>query len=141
MKSGNLVLAVLVLLALSGCDASPRFDVCKYRGGSSAEKFCAVSYVYLMAHPEEFDGRDVEFMAWVRVAGDVTLLFPTREAMDDGESVSSMVIYGEAFVSKVRQMAPVARVRVRGKFFLAEGKVHPLDIERLGVIRDAVILP
>ena len=136
-----MVLAGLVLLSLSGCEAPPRFDICKYRGNSSSEHFCAVSYVYLMAHPEQFEGRDVEFRAWVRVASDATLFFPTKEAMDDGESVSSVVVYGEAMAPDLLQRARVARVLVRGRFYLSEGTVHPLDAERLGVIQNAVILP
>lgn len=141
MKMVGLVLAGLVLLSLSGCEAPPRFDICKYRGNSSSENFCVVSYVYLMAHPEQFEGRDVEFRAWARVASDATLFFPTREAMDDGESVSSMVAYGEAVASDLIEREGVARVLVRGRFYLSEGKVHPLDAERLGVIQNAVILP
>lgn len=141
MKSGGLVLAVLVLLALSGCQAPPRFDICKYRGNSNSENSCVVSYVYLMAHPEQFEGRDVEFRAWARVASDATLLFPTKEAMDDGESVSSMVVHGEAMAPDLLQRARVARVLVRGRFHLSDGKEHPLDAERLGVIQNAVILP
>lgn len=136
----GLVLAVLVLLSLSGCEAPPRFDICKYRGNSSSEHFCAVSYVYLMAHPEQFEGRDVEFRAWARVASDATLFFSTREAMEDGESVSSVVVYGEAMAPDLLQRARVARVLVRGRFYLSEGEVHPLDAERLGVIQNAVIL-
>jgi hypothetical protein len=30
---------------------------------------------------------------------------------------------------------------VKGKFYLAEGKVDPLDVERLGVLRNAEVLP
>jgi len=141
MKSGGLVLAVLVLLALSGCEAPPRFDICKYRGNSHSENFCVVSYVYLMAHPEQFEGRDVEFRAWARVASDATLFFPTKEAMDDAESVSSMVVHGEAMAPDLLQRARVARVLVRGRFHLPDGEVHPLDAERLGVIQNAAILP
>ena len=94
-----------------------------------------------MAHPEEFEGRGVEFRAWARAADDATRIFPTREAMDDGESVSAMVVYGEAMAPDLLQRARVARVLVRGRFYLSEGKVHPLDAERLGVIQNAVILP
>jgi len=140
MKPGGLVLAILVLLALFGCEAAPRFDICKYRGNSSSENFCNVSYVYLMAHPEHFEGQDVEVRAWPRMASDATLLFPTKEAMDDCESVSSVVVYGEAMAPDLLQRARVARVLVRGRFYLSEGKVHPLDAERLGVIQNAVIL-
>lgn len=97
--------------------------------------------VILMAHPEQFEGRDVEFRAWARVASDATLLFPTKEAMDDSESVSSVVVYGEAMAPDLLQRARVARVIVRGRFYLSEGKAHSLDAERLGVLQNAVILP
>lgn len=141
MKVSRLILICFVFLTFFGCAAPPRFDVCKYRGNSSSERICSVSYIYVMSHPEVFDGRDVEFMAWVRVASGATLVFPTREAMEDGESVSSMVIYGEDFAASVRQRDGAGRVLVRGKFYLSGGKVDPLDVERLGVIQNARILP
>jgi len=94
-----------------------------------------------MSHPEKFDSRDVEFFAWVRVVDGAALVFPTREAMEDGESVSSMVIYGDEVVSSLRQRNLAVRVVIRGTFHLAKGRVDPLDVDRIGVIQDARILP
>lgn len=129
------------LFLLSGCGVTQDFDACKYRGNSRTERACVIPYIYLMAHPEKFDGRDVAFSAWARTAGDVTLVFPTREAMEDGESVSSIVIYGNETASDLNQRNLDSRVVVKGKFYLAEGKVDPLDVERLGVLRNAEVLP
>lgn len=61
--------------------------------------------------------------------------------MEDGESVSSMVIYGDEVVSSLRQRNLAARVVIRGKFHLFKGRADPLDIDRIGVIQDAKVLP
>jgi hypothetical protein len=61
--------------------------------------------------------------------------------MEDGESVSSIVIYGNETASDLNQRNLDSRVVVKGKFYLAEGKVDPLDVERLGVLRNAEVLP
>lgn len=141
MRGLRISLRLLVLMSLSGCAAQPDFDACRYRGNAAGEKFCSISYIYLMSHPEKFDSRDVEFFAWVRVVDGAALVFPTREAMEDGESVSSMVIYGDEVVSSLRQRNLAARVVIRGKFHLSKGRADPLDIDRIGVIQDAKVLP
>ena len=141
MKIGHATLVCLALAQAAGCGGPPDFDACKYRGNSRTEQTCAISYIYLVAHPEKFDGRDVEFFAWARTTNGATLVFPTKEAMEDGESVASMAIYGDETASGLQQRNLDTRVIIKGRFILNRGKTDPLDIDRIGVIRNAKVLP
>lgn len=135
------IMVALVFLAsalLSSCNDSKIYDVCKYKGNSSAERVCALPFIYLISHPEKFDAVPVEFIGWARIAGDSILIFPTRDAMEEGESVSSVVVYSEnGGFDGLKLPGSGSRIKVSGTFYLNEGKIDPLDIERIGVIRHA----
>ncbi|MEN5209714.1 hypothetical protein ABE493_16555 [Stenotrophomonas terrae] len=132
------VLLVLVSALLSSCDSSKAYDVCKYRGNSGAERVCSLSFLYLAAHPEKFDAVSVEFVGWARVAGDSILIFPTLDAMEGGDSVSSVVVYdGNDSFDELNLRGSGSRIRISGIFHLNDGKLDPMDIERIGVIQHA----
>jgi hypothetical protein len=95
----NLLKITLVvgLLLASGCTAktaSPAPPICDYRGNSAADKYCATTYIQLLASPETYDGLRVSFNAWGTQYNNKIYLFPTRDELDSANSSASIMVEG-----------------------------------------------
>jgi hypothetical protein len=153
-------LLVIFFSWLSGCSSpqsgSPPTDgkwdappgACIFMSNRVDKIYCGITGTQLLTSPELYDGKLVIVSGWVGGDTHQLTLFLTREALESGGGIGSVVLEGSALqelgpgLERLPSIDRTAPARIAGRFLLRDR--HPnykwdsnrLSV-RLGVITDA----
>lgn len=153
-------LIVIFLGLLPGCSSSqPAYlpadgkweappGACIFMSNRADKIYCGITGTQLLANPQLYDGKLVIVSGWVGGDSHQLTLFLTREALESGAGIGSVVLEGPALeelgpgLERLPSINRTAPARIAGRFLLRDR--HPkykwdsnrLSV-RLGVITDA----
>jgi hypothetical protein len=142
---------VLFIGLLAGC--APRVeharreehspDLCKYRGNSADENYCAIPVVQLFADPAAYDRRKIFVHVWATTSSGHIYVFPTKDSVESADTVSSLALLsGKALPDLLRSLEAnnkPMKISVGGVFVLNRQKrdgmtLSAFDSDRFGAM-------